>query len=116
MSNIKNILDKDKLNEQDKISILKDMDESDMRTELNRRQIEREEKKKIEKKEYYEKLESILSPDIINFLFPKHSRTSCSDDNVCNEERGCYRCMILTGKWFLEDRNIKLVCTLESYD
>lgn len=40
---------------------------------------------------------SVLTQDVADALAPEHSRTSCADDNVMNGERGCARCVLLTG-------------------
>lgn len=40
----------------------------------------------------------VLTPEVIDAIVPAHSRTSCSDTNKCNAERGCSRCALLEAK------------------
>jgi hypothetical protein len=73
---------------------LKEVSENDLRTELARRQEERE-KARIAAIEV--KNELILKHLDVLLEFVEHSRTSCSDETPINDER-CQRCLLINAK------------------
>jgi homospermidine synthase len=41
---------------------------------------------------------AVLTPDVIDALAPEHSRTSCDDNSLSNDEHGCARCVLLAAQ------------------
>ena len=53
--------------------------------------------------------------DVLLDLVPGHSRTSCSDDNTANDDRGCTRCYLIYAQRYDWDYDKKLVIRIENY-
>jgi hypothetical protein len=61
--------------------------------ELARRKEEADEQKRVAAQQRFEALQKALP--LLLVLRPDHYRTSCSDENHCNSDRGCVRCGLL---------------------
>jgi hypothetical protein len=72
---------------------LTDFTDSELSFEIERREKCKKERREKAKLEEWERI--LDTKDIWLSLVPKHSRTSCSDKEAINYERGCARCALL---------------------